>query len=170
MKPKLAFKIREAKRADIPVIMNLAKQLAIYEKSPESFVATAKDYERWGWGPDAIFKVLIAENTSDSDSRYVGFALYYFTYSTWTGRPTLWLEDVFVPEELRGNGIGSALLNKLAVIALEKGCSRMEWMVLDWNEPSRKFYYGLGAKSMDEWTTFRLTQTELRKLAGDKAH
>jgi GNAT superfamily N-acetyltransferase len=167
MKKGVAFKIRDATKADIPAIMDLAKKLAIYERSPESFVATPEDYERWGWGPDAIFRALLAENTGKEGPRYVGLALYYFTFSTWTGRPTLWLEDVFVPEELRGNGIGSALLGRLANIALEKGCGRMEWTVLDWNEPSRRFYYALGAKSMDEWTTFRLTPKELCEIAKD---
>jgi len=166
MKQRVTFKIREATEVDIPIIMDLAKQLAIYERSPESFVATPGDYEKWGWGPDAIFKVLLAENTGKEGPRYVGFALYYFTFSTWTGRPTLWLEDVFVPEELRGSGIGSSLLNRLAMIALDKGCTHMEWTVLDWNEPSRKFYFGFGAKAMDEWTTFRLTPKELVGLAG----
>ena len=165
MKQKVAFKIREATKTDIPVIMNLAKQLAIYERSPESFVAKSDDYERWGWGPESIFKVLLAENTENESPKFVGFALYYFTFSTWTGRPTLWLEDLFVPETLRGSGIGSMLLRRLAKIALDKDCARMEWTVLDWNELSRKFYYSLGAKSMDEWTTFRLTPTELKKLA-----
>jgi len=165
MKKRVTFKIREATRGDIPVIMDLAKQLTIYEKSPESFVATRGDYEKWGWGPDAIFRVLLAENTGNEEPRYVGFALYYFTFSTWTGRPTLWLEDVFVPEELRGSGIGSSLLGRLAGIALDKGYARMEWTVIDWNEPSRKFYFNLGAKTMDEWTTFRLTPKELEGLA-----
>lgn len=162
---KISLKIREAKEGDIPVIMNLAKQLAIYERSPESFVATAEDYRKWGWGPESVFKAFLAENTGNQGPKYVGLALYYYTFSTWTGRPTLWLEDIFVPEELRGNGIGTALLKKLAQIALEKGCARMEWTVLDWNEPSRKFYYNIGAKSNDEWTTFRLTPSEIRKLA-----
>jgi GNAT superfamily N-acetyltransferase len=165
MKQRVTFKIREATRGDVPVIMDLAKQLAIYEKSPESFVATRGDYEKWGWGPDAIFRVLLAENTRSEGPRYVGFALYYFTFSTWTGRPTLWLEDVFVPEELRGSGIGSSLLGRLAGIALDKGYARMEWTVINWNEPSRKFYFNLGAKTMDEWTTFRLTPKELERLA-----
>ena len=165
MKQRVAFKIREATKADIPMIMDLAKQLAIYERSPESFVAKPEDFERWGWGSDSIFKVLIAENTGKTGPMYVGFALYYYTFSTWTGCPTLWLEDVFVPEELRGSGIGSALLSRLAKIALDKGCARMEWAVIDWNEPSRKFYFTLGAKAMDEWTTFRLTPKELEKLA-----
>jgi GNAT superfamily N-acetyltransferase len=167
MKKRLGFEIREATKADIPVIMDLVKKLAIYERSPESVVATAEDFERWGWGPEALYKVLLAENTGDEGPKYVGFSLYYFTYSTWTGHPTLWLEDIFVTEEERGIGIGTALLGRLAKIALEKGCTRMEWAVLDWNVPSRKFYYGLGAKSMDEWTTFRLESAELKRLAED---
>jgi GNAT superfamily N-acetyltransferase len=164
MKQKIAFKIRETNEDDIPVIMDLAKQLAIYERSPDSFVATPEDYKRWGWGKESIFRALLAENTSSQGPRYVDFALYYFTFSTWTGHPTLWLEDIFVPVELRGNGIGSVLLKQLAKIALEKKCERMEWTVLDWNKPSHKFYYALGAKSMDEWTTFRLTSKELQEL------
>jgi hypothetical protein len=89
MRKRITYKIREATKMDIPVIMNLAKQLAIYERSPESFVAASNDYERWGWGPESVFKVLLAENTRKKDPMYVGFALYYFTFSTWTGRPTL---------------------------------------------------------------------------------
>jgi GNAT superfamily N-acetyltransferase len=162
---KVSFRIREATKKDIPTIMDLARQLAVYEKSPESFVATKGDYEKWGWGPDSIFKVLLAENTGEDEPRFVGLALYYFTFSTWTGRPTLWLEDVFVPEDLRGSGIGSALLGRLAKIALEKGCARMEWTCLDWNEPSRQFYFRLGAQAMEGWTTFRLTPAELEKMA-----
>ena len=162
---KVSFRIREATKKDIPTIMDLARQLAVYEKSPESFVGTRDDFEKWGWGPDSIFKVLLAENTGKEGPEYIGFALYYFTFSTWTGRPTLWLEDVFVPEDLRGSGVGSALLGRLAKIALEKGCARMEWTCLDWNEPSRQFYFRLGANAMDGWTTFRLTQAELKKMA-----
>ncbi len=162
---KVSFGIREATKKDITTIMSLARQLAVYEKSPESFVGTHGDFEKWGWGPDSIFKVLLAENTGKEGPEYVGFALYYFTFSTWTGRPTLWLEDVFVPEELRGSGVGSALLGRLAKIALEKGCARMEWTCLDWNEPSRQFYFRLGAKAMEGWTTFRLTSAELEKMA-----
>lgn len=162
---KVSFGIREATKKDIPTIMSLTRQLAVYEKSPESFVGTHGDFEKWGWGPDSIFKVLLAENTGKEGPEYVGFALYYFTFSTWTGRPTLWLEDVFVPEELRGSGVGSALLGRLSKIALEKGCARMEWTCLDWNEPSRQFYFRLGAKAMEGWTTFRLTSAELEKMA-----
>jgi GNAT superfamily N-acetyltransferase len=162
---KVSFRIREATKKDITAIMDLARQLAVYEKSPESFVATPEDYRKWGWGPEPIFKSLLAENTGEEGPRYIGFALYYFTFSTWTGRPSLWLEDIFVPEELRGSGVGSALLGSLAKIALKKGCGRMEWTCLDWNEPSRQFYFKLGAQAMEEWTTFRLTPRELEKLA-----
>ncbi len=109
--------------------------------------------------------MLLAQNTGNEEPKYVGFALYYYTFSTWTGHPTLWLEDIFVPEELRGSGVGTALLKRLAKIALNKGCGRMEWTVLDWNEPSRKFYFSIGAKAMDDWTTFRMTPKELEKLA-----
>jgi GNAT superfamily N-acetyltransferase len=167
MKQKIDFEIREAVEVDIPVIMDLARQLGEYERSPDSFVAKPQDYKEWGWGKDSIFKVILAENKGKEGPRHVGLALYYFTFSTWTGKPTLWLEDLFVPEELRGNGIGSALLRRLAKIAIDKKCGRMEWTVLDWNEPSRKFYYSLGAKSMDEWTTFRLTPKELKELTKD---
>ena len=162
---KVGLRVRDAMEVDIPALMDLARQLAVYERSPESFVATEDDYTRFGFGPDAVYRALLAENTSPGSPRFLGLALYYFTFSTWTGRPTLWLEDIFVPEELRGSGVGSMLLGRLAKIAFDKGCARMEWNVLDWNEPSRKFYYGLGAKSMDEWTTFRLKSAELKKLA-----
>ncbi len=162
---KVSFTIREASKKDIPILLDLARQLAVYEKSPESFVATAEDYEKWGWGKEPIFKSLIAEKTGKEGPRYVGFALYYFTFSTWTGRPSLWLEDVFVPEDLRGSGVGSALLGRLAKVALEKGCGRMEWTCLDWNEPSRQFYFRLGAQAMTDWTTFRLTPKELERMA-----
>src|SRR4030042_5438942 len=103
MRQIIIYKIREATKMDVPVIMSLAKRLAIYERSPESFVATSDDYEKWGWGPESIFKVLIAENTGKEGSMCVGFALYYFTFSTWIGRPTLWLGDIFVPAETPGN-------------------------------------------------------------------
>lgn len=94
--------------------------------------------------------------------------LYYYTYSTFTGRPTLWLEDAYVLEEYRGHGIGTSMLVELARIALEKGCGRMEWTVLDWNEPSIEFYKALGAFPMDEWTTFRMLPPEIKKLAERK--
>jgi GNAT superfamily N-acetyltransferase len=164
-KGKLKYVIREATEDDVPVVMDLVKQFAIYEKLIDSYTATEKLYRRYGWGKDAIFKVLLAENEGDEGSDYLGLALYYFTFSTFVGKPTLWLEDIFVPEELRGRGIGTALLRRLAQVALERDCGRMEWTVLDWNEPSRQYYFSLGAEAMDEWTTFRLTPIEIKRLA-----
>ena len=91
--------------------------------------------------------------------------MFYYTFSTFEAKPTLWLEDIFVPEELRGNGIGTDLLKQLCKIAVEKDCGRVEWTVLDWNEPSRQFYFNIGAKAMDEWTTFRMLPDAFKKLA-----
>jgi len=165
-KQKLKYKIREACEEDIPIVMDLIKKLAAYEKLTDSFTATEELYRKHGWGKDAIFKALLVENESREGPRYLGVVLYYFTFSTFMGKPTLWLEDIFVPEELRGEGVGRALLKRLAQIAVEKGCGRMEWAVLDWNEPSRQFYFSLGAKAMDQWTTFRLTPDAFKRLAG----
>jgi len=169
MKPSVKFSIREAREEDIPAVIELAHGLAVYEKLTDIFAATPELYRKYGWGPDAIFKALLAENTGKKGPRNVGLALYYYTYSSFTGRPTLWLEDIYVPEELRGQGIGTALLKRLAEIALDKECTRMEWTVLDWNESSRQFYFSLGAKAMEEWTTFRLLPADIKKLAGQDA-
>ncbi|MBW1857370.1 MAG: GNAT family N-acetyltransferase [Deltaproteobacteria bacterium] len=127
-------------------------------------VATQELYQKYGFGKDAIFNALLVENKSGEGPPYLGMALYYYTYSTFTGKPTLYLEDLFVFEEYRGRGIGTSLLKRLAKIALDKGCGRMEWSCLDWNEPSINYYLSLGAKPMDEWTVYRLTPLELRKL------
>ena len=108
--------------------------------------------------------IILVENKSGEGPPYLGMALYYYTYSTFTGKPTLYLEDLFVLEEYRGRGIGTSLLKRLASIALEKECGRMEWSCLNWNEPSIKYYLSLGAKPMDEWTVYRLTPLELKKL------
>jgi len=164
-KQKLRYRIREACEEDIPVVMDLVKKLAVYEKLADTFTATEELYRKYGWGKDPIFKVLLVENESQEGPRYLGVALYYFTFSTFTGKPTLWLEDIFVPEETRGQGVGRALLRRLAEIAVEKRCGRMEWVVIDWNEPSRQFYFGLGAKAMDQWTIFRLIPDAFKKLA-----
>jgi GNAT superfamily N-acetyltransferase len=164
-KQKPKYRIREACEGDIPIVMDLVKRLAVYEKLADSFTATEELYRRYGWGRDAIFKALIAENESKEEPRYLGFALYYFTFSTFTGKPTLWLEDIYVPEELRGQGVGRAFFRRLAQIAMEKDCGRMEWAVLDWNEPSRRFYLSLGAKALDQWTIFRLTPDAFKRLA-----
>ncbi|MBM3292210.1 GNAT family N-acetyltransferase [Candidatus Bathyarchaeota archaeon] len=159
------FHIREAKENDIDIVFEMVKKLAKYEKLLDTFEATKEQYIRYGWGKESIFKILIAELNNLVESKVVGIALFYYTFSTFTGRPTLWLEDIFVLEEYRGKGIGTDILKQLAQTALEKGCGRMEWTVLDWNKPSWDFYINLGAKPMSDWTTFRLTVPEIQKLA-----
>ena len=161
---QFTYEIREAVEQDVPVLADLIKQLAIYEKMLNECVATEELYQKYGFGEDAIFDSLLVENTSGEGPPYLGMALYYYTYSTFTGKPSLYLEDLFVLEEYRGRGIGTSLLKRLATIALEKDCGRMEWACLDWNNPSIKYYLSIGAKPMDEWTVYRLTPKELEKL------
>ena len=160
--PSLRWKIRVAEEEDIPVILDLCRQLSVYEKL--EFKGTPERYRKYGFTEDKIFDCLLAENTGDVGPPYLGIALYYYTFSTFEGKPTLWLEDIFVPEEYRGNGIGTDLLKRLCGIAVEKDCGRVEWTVLDWNEPSRQFYYSLGATSMDGWTTFRMMPEVFKRL------
>jgi len=124
-------------------------------------VATVGRIRRHGFGPRRYFETLICRRGKVP----VGFALYYFTYSTFLGRPTLYLEDLFVLPKERGNGAGKALLRELAAIAVRRGCGRMEWTVLDWNTPSIRFYEKLGAKLRKEWVLTRLTGAPLRRLA-----
>jgi len=161
--PGLRWRIRAAEEEDISVILDLCRQLSVYEKL--EFKGTPERYRKYGFTEDKIFDCLLAENTGDVGPPYLGIALYYYTFSTFEGKPTLWLEDIFVPEEYRGNGIGTGLLKRLCGIAMEKDCGRVEWTVLDWNEPSRQFYYSFGATSIDGWITFRMTPEAFNKLA-----
>jgi N-acetylglutamate synthase-like GNAT family acetyltransferase len=161
--PELQWKIREAKEEDILVILDLCYQLSVYEKL--EFKGTPERYRKYGFGEDKILDCLLVENTGEIGPEYLGIALYYYTFSTFEAKPTLWLEDIFVPEDYRGNGIGTQLLKQLCQIAVEKDCGRVEWTVLNWNEPSREFYFSLGANAMDEWTTFRMTPDVFSKLA-----
>ena len=158
------FRVRKATEGDIPHLYELIRRLAEYERLLEDFEGTEELYRKYGFSDEAIFEALIVENTSGEGPDHLGMALYYYTYSTFTGRPTLWLEDVYVLEDHRGRGIGKRILVELAKVALEKGCCRMEWTVLDWNEPSIEFFRSLGAVSMDEWTTYRLTEPEIVSL------
>jgi len=159
----LKWEIRDTTEEDIPVIMDLCYQLSVYEKL--EFKGTEEKYRKYGFSEDKIYDCLLVENKGDIGPEYVGVALFYYTFSTFEAKPTLWLEDIFVPEEYRGNGIGTALLKQLCQIAVEKDCGRVEWTVIDWNEPSRQFYFALGAKAMDEWTTFRMMPEAFKKLA-----
>ena len=152
--------IRYAQRSDTPEIVKLIHDLALYEKEPQSCLANDELIS------SSIFDrgeahVLMAEY----DGKSAGFALYFYNYSTWKARKGLYLEDLFVYPELRGKGIGTALIHELAKIAVKEGCGRFEWVCLDWNEPSIKFYKSIGAKAMDEWTIYRLEGDALKKLA-----
>ena len=155
------LRLRPAKPADVPVILQLVRALAEYERAPEAVVATEQDFLRHGFGPSPRFSVLLAED----EGKVAGFALWFFTFSTWLGKPGLFLEDLFVRPELRGRGIGKALMLELARIAVREGCGRFEWNVLDWNQPSIDFYRSLGARQLDEWVGCRLEGDALRALA-----
>jgi GNAT superfamily N-acetyltransferase len=156
-----ALTIRPATVADVPVILRLIRDLATYERAPGEVTATEEQLVDVLFGPKPAAEVLLA---FEEDSP-VGFAVFFHNFSTWLGRPGLYLEDLFVKPEMRGKGYGRALLVDLARIARDRGCGRMEWAVLDWNEPAIEFYRKLGAKPMDEWTVFRLTGDGIAKLA-----
>jgi len=155
------LKIRNASANDIPLILQFIRELAEYEKAPEQAVATAEDIRRDGFTANPKFRVLIAEWQGEP----AGFVLFFYHYSTWMGRPTLFLEDLFVHPRFRDRGIGKALLLRLAKVAVEEGCGRFEWQVLDWNTPAIEFYQSLGARVMKEWLTMRVTGDELIRLA-----
>jgi GNAT superfamily N-acetyltransferase len=158
----MATTIRTATRADLAQILVFIKALAAYEREPDAVKATEADLLRDGFGPQPYFHCLMAEQ----DGQPAGFALYFFNYSTWVGRPGLYLEDIFVLPEHRGQGIGKALLARVAAIALEKGCKRLQWEVLDWNTPAIEFYRAMGAEFLDEWRNVRLSGEALQRLAG----
>jgi GNAT superfamily N-acetyltransferase len=153
--------IRNATRQDVPLIRQFIRELAEYERAPDEAVATEADLLRDGFGAEPKFRVVIAE----WDGQPVGFALFFYNYSTWQGRPGLYLEDLFVRPAFRGKGIGKALLVYLAKLAVDEGCGRFVWQVLDWNARAIKFYESLGAKVMDEWLTMRVSGEDLRRLA-----
>lgn len=159
------FLIRLAIRADVPVILSLIRELAEYERAPNEVVATEESLAAALFGEDPAAEVLIGVAAGEPNS----FALFFHNFSTWTGRRGLYLEDLFVRPAVRGKGYGRALLVRLASLALERGCGRMEWAVLDWNEPAINFYRKLGAKPNEEWTIFRLTRDGIADLAGDGA-
>ncbi len=154
---------RPAEANDVPVILALIRALAEYEREPDAVVATEEDLLRdgFGKGPPA-FHVLLATWNGEP----IGFAFYFFTYSTWLGRRCLYLEDLFVRPDHRGKGAGLALMEALAREAVEKDCKRFVWQVLDWNEPAIGFYEKLGAKVVREWLTVRLEGEALTGLAG----
>jgi GNAT superfamily N-acetyltransferase len=159
-----AFVLRSAAPGDVPELLRLVRALAVYEREPDAVEATHDLYVRWLF-PAAGAPVAYAE-VAAVDERLVGLALWYTTFSTWLGRPGIWLEDLFVEPGVRGSGVGRALLTRLARICVDRDYRRLEWWVLNWNTPSIEFYESLGAVPMDEWQHFRLDGTALAQVGG----
>ena len=153
--------LRRAVRADVPEILRLIRALAEYEKLSHEVVANEAALAQTLFGDKPAAEVLLAVE----EARPVGFALFFQNFSTFLGKPGIYLEDLFVEPALRGRGIGRELLRAVARLAVERGCGRFEWAVLDWNEPAIGFYQSLGARPMNNWTVMRLTGEELEKLA-----
>jgi GNAT superfamily N-acetyltransferase len=154
------FQITQATERDAPVILQLIRELAEYERLLDKVTATEDLIRQTLFGPWPAAEALLAS----VDGETVGYALFYTTYSTFLGKPGLYLEDLFVKPRARGQGIGKALLARLAQLATERNYGRVEWMVLDWNEPSIRFYESLGATAVDGWKLYRLTGEPLTKL------
>lgn len=153
--------IRPALPADVPTILNFIRELALYEREPDAVLATEADLLRDGWGPTPRFTAVIA----DHNGIPAGFALYFTSYSTWRGHHGIRLEDIYVTPHLRRQGIGKALLAHLARIAVDQGCPRLEWDVLEWNAPAIAVYEAIGAKILTEWRIMRLSEQALQTLA-----
>jgi GNAT superfamily N-acetyltransferase len=152
--------IRIATKQDVPLIFKFIRALAEYEKLSDSVTATEDLIHEHLFGPAPAAETLLAF----LDGKPAGFALYFYKFSTFLGLPGIWLEDIFVLPEFRRNGIGRALLQRVAAIAVERGCGRLEWTALDWNTLATDFYKKLGAVAIDEWTIFRMTGDALHKL------
>jgi len=157
------FAIRPATIGDVPIILELIRDLATYERAPHDVTATEEQLTDVLFGEKRAAEVLLA---FEGDTP-IGFAVFFPNFSTWVGRPGLYLEDLFVRPEHRGKGYGRALLVYLAGIARDRGCGRMEWAVLDWNAPAIDFYKKLGAAPLEEWKIFRLTRDGIAKLAAE---
>ncbi|MEW6575170.1 N-acetyltransferase family protein [Sphingorhabdus sp.] len=157
----MTLSIRSARAEDIPLIAQFIRDLAEYERLAHEVRFDEAVLQAKLFGPRPYAEVLIGE----IDGEPQGFALFFHNFSTFEGKPGIYLEDLFVRPEARGSGLGKALLKRLAALAVERDCARLEWSVLDWNEPSIQFYLGLGAKAMDEWTIYRVDGGALGELA-----
>ncbi len=153
--------LRDARESDLDTIIELIHALAEYEREPAAVTLDRDELRRHLFGPHPYAEVLIAETPAGENA---GFALFFHNFSTWTGKPGIYLEDLFIRPEQRRNGYGRALLRQLGRLAVERGCSRLEWSVLDWNESAVSFYRSLGAEPMDEWTTYRIDGDSLAAL------
>ncbi|GAB6169412.1 GNAT family N-acetyltransferase [Clostridium carnis] len=154
------LKIRETIVEDIPLILSLIKEIAEYEKMSDEVIATEETLKQ-SLFEDKKAKVVIIE----LDEKVIGYALYFYNFSTFIGRSGLYLEDIFIKKEGRGKGVGKEVFKFLAKMAKEQGCKRIEWSCLNWNEPSINFYKSLGAVQMNEWTVYRLTEGEIDRLS-----
>lgn len=154
------FAFRDAERKDVPLILQFIKEIAAYEKMSDQVIADEATLETWIFDKEKAEVFFAME-----DGKEIGFALYFHNFSTFVGRGGIYLEDVYIRPEYRGKGYGKAILKKLAAIAVERGCGRMEWVCLDWNQPSIDFYLSLGAQPMSDWTLYRLTGDALTQLA-----
>ena len=159
------LKIRKATAKDIPTVLTFIRQLAEYEREPESVLATEKDLRRDGFSRDRKFDVVIAQ----WDDEPVGMAFYFYNYSTWNGRAGIYLEDIIVKPEFRGKGIGKALMSHLARVAVAKKCYGIKWEVLDWNRSAIDFYKSLGAGFKDHWRAMQIQGKDLQRLARTRA-
>ena len=156
----MTHSIRPAVRADVPTILRFVRELAAFEREPDAVEATEAMLDR------ALFEEKAAEALiAERDGEAVGFALFFHNFSTWKGRKGLYLEDLYVTPEARGSGVGRALLEHLAALAVERDCARFEWAVLDWNQPAIDFYTAMGAEMMGEWRIERVTGKALARLA-----
>ena len=153
------FTLRETSENDLSLILGFIKEIAEYEKLSNAVDATEESLKKYVFEKRRA-EVLIVEK----DENPIGYVVYFYNFSTFTGTSGLYLEDVFIRSEYRGMGLGKQIFKILGKLAREEGCKRMEWVCLNWNEPSKKFYKGLGAISMDEWITFRLTEDYIREL------
>lgn len=157
--------IRPATPADIPLILALIKELAEYEREPQAAVATPAQIHQHLLAPPQAGRAACESLIAELDGQPLGFALFFMNFSTWLGKSGLYLEDLYVKQSARGQGLGKALLVELARIAHARGCQRMEWAVLDWNTPAIDFYKSIGANPQSEWTTWRLRDEAIARLA-----
>lgn len=160
-----AYSIRRCRPDDCETVANLIRELAVYEKLEHEARATSEDLRQHLFSPRPAAEAILAEVVDDGRPVPVGFALFFTTFSTFRGQPSLYLEDLFVRPEHRGRGIGKGLLAALARLAQDRGCGRLEWAVLNWNAPSIAFYQSLGARPMEDWTVYRLHEDALDNLA-----
>ena len=158
----MSVEIRPAAASDLPAMMVLVRELAEYERLSHAVTATEASFEAALFGARPTAEALVAF----VDGEMVGYAIYFQNFSTFVGRAGIYLEDLYVRPERRGGGIGKRLLSRVAQVAVERKCQRLEWAVLDWNEPSIQFYKSLGAEPLDEWTIFRMAPAAIAKLAG----